>query len=129
MLRRVTTTVALSVIASIGVLAAPTSGAETRLVGYPTDLNTAVMQAYPDLTLIRRTCEVTLNNGRSLGALAVVTLRGGARDLGGFDFINTAGWFNMWRYGRTTRGVPRTQVANVKQEIRTLKAACGARWR
>ena len=39
---------------------------------YPTDLNQAVQKAYPNLTGIRRTCEVSSNNGRSLEALALM---------------------------------------------------------
>ncbi len=96
---------------------------------YPLDLDVAVGKAYAGrLTGIRRTCTVWLNNGRDEYALAAVTLRGGRLDVGGFQFINTAGWFNMWRFHAATPGVPAGQRTFVAHLVRQLAATCAARW-
>ena len=96
---------------------------------YPLDLTTAVGNAYSGkLTGIERTCTVWLNGGRDEYALAAVTLRGGRSDTGGFQFINTAGWFDMWRYHAPTAGVPAAQRSTVKQLVSQLAGKCGARW-
>lgn len=109
-------------------LVATTASAGSRLE-YPADLNDAVARAYPNLRLIGRTCEVSSDQGRSLEAVAAVMLRGGRHDLAGFQFINTAGWFNMWRQGAPTPAVPESRRAIVTGDIRRLKVACAKPWR
>jgi hypothetical protein len=96
---------------------------------YPLDLDTAIAKAYPGTFAgIQRSCTVWLNGGRDEYALAAVSLRGGRSDIAGFQFINTAGWFNMWRLHATTAGVPTTQRATVARLIRDVSAKCNARW-
>jgi len=96
---------------------------------YPLDLDTAIAKAYPGTFAgIQRSCTVWLNGGRDEYALATVSLRGGRSDLAGFQFINTAGWFNMWRSHAATSGVPTTQRATVTGLVREASAKCSARW-
>jgi len=96
---------------------------------YPLDLDTAIAKAYPGTFAgIERSCTVWLSSGRDEYALAAVSIRGGHTDIAGFQFINTAGWFNMWRSHATTVGVPTTQRATVARLVRDLSAKCSARW-
>ena len=105
------------------------AGSAARPSPYPLDLSTAVASAYGGkLTGIQRDCTVWLNGGRDEYALAAVTLRGGESDVAGFQFINTAGWFTMWRYHAPTAGVPAGQRATVTRLVRRVAARCGARW-
>jgi hypothetical protein len=104
-------------------------GVAARPSPYPLDLSTAIGNAYSGkLTGIDRSCTVWRNGGRDEYALAAVTLRGGRSDVGGFQFINTAGWFNMWRYHAPTAGVPAGQRATVKRLVRQVATTCAARW-
>lgn len=96
---------------------------------YPLDLDTAIARAYPGTFAgIQRSCTVWLNGGRDEYALAAVSLRDGRTDIAGFQFVNTAGWFNMWRSHAATAGVPTTQQATVARLVRRLSARCSARW-
>lgn len=96
---------------------------------YPLDLDTAAAKAYPGTFAgIRRSCTVWLNNGRDEYALAAVSLRGGRGDTAGFQFVNTVGWFTMWRSHAATAAVPRTQRAAVARLVRLVAAKCGAHW-
>ena len=105
------------------------AGSAARPSPYPLDLSTAVANAYGGkLTGIQRTCTVWLNGGRDEYALAAVTLGGGKSDVAGFQFINTAGWFDMWRHHAPTAGVPAGQRATVRRLVRQVAARCGARW-
>ena len=109
------------VFAGVGVAAHPSP--------YPLDLSTAIGNAYSGkLTGIDRSCTVWLNGGRDEYALAAVTIRGGHSDVGGFQFINTAGWFNMWRYHAPTAGVPTGQRVTVTRLMRQIATKCAARW-
>ena len=104
-------------------------GAASPPSHYPLDLSTAVGNAYRGkLTGIQRMCTLWLNNGRDEYALAQVTLRGGRSDTGGFQFINTAGWFNMWRSHAPTAVVPAGQRATVTKLVRQVASTCGGRW-
>jgi hypothetical protein len=104
-------------------------GVAARPSPYPLDLSTAIGTAYAGkLAGIQRSCTVWLNGGRDEYALAAVTLRGGRRDVGGFQFINTAGWFNMWRYHAPTAGVPTGQRTTVTRLVRRLATSCAVRW-
>jgi len=104
-------------------------GAASPPSRYPLDLSTAVGNAYSGkLTGIQRMCTVWLNNGRDEYALAQVTLRGGRSDTGGFQFVNTAGWFNMWRHHAPTAAVPAGQRATVTQLVGQVARTCGVRW-
>lgn len=97
---------------------------------YPLDLDVAIGNAYAgELTGIQRSCTVWLAGGRDEYALAAVTLRGGRTDVGGFQFINTAGWFSMWRFHAPTAGVPSETRPSVTRLVRTIAARCGAPWR
>jgi hypothetical protein len=97
---------------------------------YPLDLSTAVANAYGGtLTGITRSCTVWLHGGRDEYALAAVTLRGGRNDTSGFQFLNTAGWFNMWRYHAPTASVPAAQRTIVAQLVGQVATICGGRWR
>jgi hypothetical protein len=96
---------------------------------YPLDLDVAIGKAYAGkLTGIQRSCTVWLDNGRDEYALAAVTLRGGRQDLAGFQFINTAGWFTMWRNHAPTPAVPTTQRTTVARLVRQVAARCSTRW-
>lgn len=104
-------------------------GVPARPSPYPLDLSTAISTAYAGkLEAIQRSCTVWLNGGRDEYALAAVTLRGGRSDVGGFQFINTAGWFNMWRYHAPTAGVPAGQRAAVTRLVRQIARKCAMRW-
>ena len=104
-------------------------GRAARPSPYPLDLNVAIRKAYGrQLTGIQRSCTVWLNGRRDEYALAAVTLRGGRRDVGGFQFINTAGWFDMWRFHKPTAGVPTNGRTTVTRLVRNLAADCEARW-
>jgi hypothetical protein len=77
---------------------------------YPLDLNTAIAKAYPTTFAgIQRSCTVWLNGGRDEYALATVILKNGHVATAGFQFINTAGWFNMWRSHAPTAASPRAR--------------------
>jgi hypothetical protein len=96
---------------------------------YPLDLDTAVSRAYPGpFAGIERSCVVWLNGGRDEYALAQVSLRGGGTDTAGFQFINTAGWFNMWRAHTATTAVPKPQRPVVSALVRRLATKCAVRW-
>ena len=113
----------VAVAGSVGARAAPPPSR------YPIDLDTAVSKAYPrTFAGIERSCTVWLNGGRDEYALTQVSLRGGGTDTAGFQFINTAGWFNMWRSHAATAAVPKPQRAVVSRLVRQLSAKCGARW-
>jgi hypothetical protein len=113
---------ALPVVAGPGGAARPPSR-------YPLDLDTAIAKAYPrTFAGIERSCTVWLANGRDEYALAVVSLRGGRTDVAGLQFVNTAGWFAMWRSHAPTAGVPKAQRATVTRLVREVAATCGARW-
>lgn len=95
---------------------------------YPLDLDTAVAKAYGTrVSSIDRSCTVWLN-GRDEYALASMTLRGGSRDVGGLQFINTAGWFDMWRFHKPTAGVPADARASVMRIVHQVAARCGLPW-
>src|SRR5579859_3565381 len=92
---------------------------------YPLDLDVAIGKAYETgLSGIERTCTVWLNGGRDEYALAAVTLRNGGRDVGGFQFINTAGWFDMWRFHKTTAAVPPGARRTVTGLVRQIATKC-----
>lgn len=96
---------------------------------YPLDLDVAIGKAYgAGLSGIGRSCTVWLNGGRDEYALADVTLRNGGRDVGGFQFINTAGWFDMWRFHKPTAAVPAGARATVTSLVRQLATKCATRW-
>jgi hypothetical protein len=96
---------------------------------YPLDLETAIARAYPGTFAgIERSCTVWLNGGRDEYALATVTLGNGRVGTAGFQFINTAGWFNMWRSHAPTAAVPSGQRAGVARIVHDIAARCGARW-
>ncbi len=96
---------------------------------YPLDLDTAIAKAYPGTFAgIQRSCTVWLNGGRDEYALATVTLKKGRVGTAGFQFINTAGWFNMWRAHAPTAAVPSGQKATVARIVHETAARCGAPW-
>lgn len=96
---------------------------------YPLDLDVAVGKAYgTSLSGIERSCTVWLNGGRDEYALAAVMLRNGRRDVGGFQFINTAGWFDMWRFHKPTAAVPAGARTTVTGLVRQLATRCATRW-
>jgi hypothetical protein len=96
---------------------------------YPLDLDVAIGKAYgSSLSGIERSCTVWLNGGRDQYALAAVKLDSGHRDVGGFQFINTAGWFDMWRFHKPTAAVPIGARASVTKLVRQLATRCAARW-
>jgi hypothetical protein len=96
---------------------------------YPLDLDVAIGKAYGSkLAGIQRSCTVWLNSGRDEYALAAVTVRGGRRDVAGFQFINTAGWFTMWRFHAPTAAVPTTQRSIVAHLVRRVAADCRSPW-
>jgi hypothetical protein len=120
---------ALSLLALVCALTLVGAGAAQPPSRYPLDLNTAIGKAYTGkLSGIQRSCTVWLNGGRDEYALAAVTLHGGSRDVAGFQFINTAGWFDMWRFHAPTAAVPSSQKATVARIVRQLAARCGAQW-
>jgi hypothetical protein len=96
---------------------------------YPLDLDVAIGKAYgSSLSGIVRSCTVWLNGGRDEYALADVKLTGGRRDVGALQFINTAGWFDMWRFHKATAAVPAGARATVAKLVRELATRCTARW-
>jgi len=96
---------------------------------YPLDLDVAIGKAYTGkLTGIQRSCTVWLNGGRDEYSLAAVSLKGGRKDVAGFQFINTAGWFDMWRHHAATAGVPLSQRATVLRLVHEVASKCGTRW-
>jgi hypothetical protein len=104
-------------------------GAQPPPSHYPLDLDVAIGKAYGSkLTGIQRSCTVWLDGGRDQYALAVVTVRGGRRDVAGFQFINTAGWFNMWRSHAPTVAVPTAQRSVVARLVRQVAADCHSPW-
>lgn len=96
---------------------------------YPLDLHVAIGKAYgSSLSGIERSCTVWLNGGRDEYALAAVALHGGRHDVASFQFINTAGWFTMWRFHKPTAAVPIGMRATVTKLVRQLATRCAARW-
>jgi hypothetical protein len=123
----------LSVCLLVAVCAATSSGigraAQPPPSRYPLDLDVAIGKAYGGkLTGIQRSCTVWLNGGRDEYALAAVTVRGGRSDVAGFQFINTAGWFNMWRFHAPTAAVPAKQRSVVAHLVRQVAAECRSPW-
>lgn len=118
----------LALVVGVVMLAGSAGQAAAPPSHYPLDLETAVAKAYGTrLTGTERSCTVWLN-GRDEYALASVSLRGGGRDLGGFQFINTAGWFDMWRFHKPTAAVPTGGRAAVTKLVHRVAARCGSRW-
>jgi len=96
---------------------------------YPLELDTAIAKAYPGTFAgLQRSCTVWLNGGRDEYALATVSLKNGRTDTAGFQFINTAGWFNMWRLHATTAAVPAGQRQTATRLMGQLATRCSARW-
>ena len=96
---------------------------------YPLDLSVAIGKAYGGrLAGVERSCTVWLDGGREEYALAAVTLKGGRHDTGGFQFINTAGWFDMWRFHKPTAAVPADERGTVTKLVRQLATTCATRW-
>jgi hypothetical protein len=96
---------------------------------YPLDLSVAVGEAYAgQLAGVERTCTVWLAGGRDEYALTEVTVKDGRHDTGGFQFINTAGWFAMWRFHKPTSGVPTAERATVIRLVRQIGVRCAAHW-
>lgn len=122
-------TLCLLLFAGASALALAGLGGAAGSSHYPLDLNVAIGNAYSGkLTGIQRSCTVWFDNGRDEYALAAVSLHSGRHDVAGFQFINTAGWFNMWRSHATTAGVPASQRGTVARLVRQVAATCGARW-
>jgi hypothetical protein len=57
-----------------------------------------------------------------------VTLKNDHVATAGFQFINTAGWFTMWRSHAPTAAVPSGQKATVARIVHEIAARCGVRW-
>ena len=114
---------------AVALVLAGAAGAAPPPSRYPLDLDTAIAKAYPSTFAgIQRSCTVWLNGGRDEYALATVTLKSGHTDTAGFQFINTAGWFAMWRSHAPTTAVPSNERATVSRIVRQLAAKCHARW-
>ena len=127
--RRARRTASSAAVALVSAFVFTAVGVAARPSPYPLDLSTAIGSAYAGkLTGIERSCTVWLNGGRDEYALATVTLGGGSSDVGGFQFINTAGWFDMWRYHAPTAGVPAGQRATVTRLVHQIATRCAVRW-
>lgn len=91
---------------------------------YPLSLTTAVRQAFrPNHVAIRRACEFSYGT-RELYAFARVRRDNGTPGVAAFQFINTAGWFLMWKDGKVQRSVPSSFSSSVRRKAAQMGARC-----
>jgi hypothetical protein len=92
-------------------------------MGYPLTVAGAVKQAYgPRHVKITTTCKKDF--GGHLYALVAVKLPNGKASTLALQFINTAGWFAMWKDNKVLFGVPARERAAVRSAVTTLRAKC-----
>jgi hypothetical protein len=92
-------------------------------LSYPPTIAGAVKQAYaPKHVKITASCKK--NFGRHLYALVAVTLPNGKASTLALQFINTAGWFAMWKDNKVLPAVPKGQRAPVRSAVNTLRSKC-----
>jgi hypothetical protein len=115
--------VRLVVLLCLALVVAASAAAASSL--YPLNLRVAVAKEYaPTKVTVASTCQRTYD-GKDVYALVSVKKPGGRHSKSAFRFINTAGWFAMWRDGRPTAGVPGDQHARVRQLVARLEKTCG----
>jgi hypothetical protein len=106
----------LAAVAAASLLALPA-------MAYPLTIGGAAKQAYaPKRVEITRTCKKTF--GRHLYALVAVSLSNGKASLLALQFINTAGWFAMWKDNKVLPAVPKSQRASVRSDVNKLRSKC-----
>ena len=92
-------------------------------MGYPLTIAGAVKQAHgPRHVKITTSCKKDF--GRHLYALVAVKLPNGKASTLALQFINTAGWFAMWKDDKVLSGVPASERAAVRSDVSTLQAKC-----
>jgi hypothetical protein len=92
-------------------------------MGYPLTIAGAARQAYgPGHVKITTSCKKDF--GRHLYALVAVKLPNGKASTLALQFINTAGWFAMWKDNKVQSGVPASERAAVRSAVSTLQARC-----
>ncbi len=98
--------------------------ATPALATYPKTLSLAVKKAYaPQKVKMNGPCKKTIGN--QLYALVPVTyVKSGKASTVAFQFINTAGWFAMWKDGKVLPAVAKNQRAKVRTTVNTLRARC-----
>ena len=104
------------------------AGSVAASSGYPMTVKGAVATLYaPEKVRLVRVCKQTLfsADGDAYYALAWVRRASGKRSQAAFQFINTAGWFAMWRDGRPTTGVPIRMRRRVQRTVVRLRSECG----
>jgi hypothetical protein len=88
---------------------------------YPLKLGVAVQKAYSPVHVhIEKQCRVSLTGNDSYALVNVTTPTGRHSEVA-FQFINTAGWFAMWKDGRALRPAKITVVAPL---VAKLKSKC-----
>jgi hypothetical protein len=105
-----------ALVAAVLVLALPA-------MGYPLTIAGAVKQAYGSRHVkITTICKKDFE--RHLYALVAVKLPNGKTSTLALQFINTAGWFAMWKDNKVLPGVPASERAAVRSDMNTLRAKC-----
>lgn len=90
-------------------------------VHYPLKLSVAVQKAYAPK--INETCKKTFGN-QLYALVAVKIVSTGTASTLALQFINTNGWFAMWKDGKVLPAVPKSQRENVVKIVNKLRAKC-----
>ncbi len=83
--------------------------------------------AAPTLTFRRRGANVerpTLLGNQLYALVAVRIVSTGKASTLALQFINTNGWFAMWKDGKVLPAVPKSQRQNVVKIVNKLRAKC-----
>lgn len=100
------------------VVGASASGRPQRSARYPLSLEAAIVKAYaPGVPTILASC-TTSTDGRDEFAIADVRIDG-RRSQAAFQFVNTAGWYRMWRDGRAFG-----DAAVIRPALRAIRLRC-----
>jgi hypothetical protein len=92
--------------------------------GYPAKLSVAVHKAYaPKKITINDRCKKTFGN-QLYALVAVKIVSTGKASTLALQFINTNGWFAMWRDNKVLPAVPKNQRDNVVKIVNKLRAKC-----
>ena len=91
---------------------------------YPLKLSVAVAKAYaPKKVKINDKCKKTFGN-QLYALVAVKIVKTGKASTLALQFINTNGWFAMWRDNKVLPAVPKNQRQNVVKIVNKLRAKC-----
>jgi len=113
-------TIRLSLVAAVLLLTV----AAPALARYPRVLSVAIAKAYaPRKVHTNEFCHKTIRN-QVYVLVAVNYVKSGKASTLALQFINTGGWFAMWKDGKVLPAVPKRQRAHVRALVKNLRAQC-----